>query len=254
MALNPIPLLVHMSTRSPFTRMLVPSTCRRALRVPARAMHLTYVIQASKATFLDLRVSLPATECCHGKPFLTTSPDEAEIHQGAVLSQLRTLSSNQGLPSQYCSKCHMRRPSQEFLVGRRHHDHNRDEEMWDGFCPDISMPSQASPRPSLHHVRRQSGLCPENIITQEHHEGGSSPTQMTLKSRICHHNESGYHHECHCETVTPTENLTERYGLGEEPGEIEQKRKRLEQQAAAEVAGIMHEELLADMEARQSRL
>jgi hypothetical protein len=36
---------------------------------------------------------------------------------------------------------------------------------------------------------------------------------MTVKPRICRHTSSGYHHECHCEAVTPVENLSERYGL-----------------------------------------
>jgi len=148
----------------------------------------------------------------------------------------------------------MRRPSQEQLFGRSHHDHSPEEETWDGFCPDISMPSHASPRQTLHHTRRHSGLCPENVISQEHCDGRSSPTQITLKPRVCHHTKSGYHHECHCESVTPVENLSERYGLVEEPEEIEQKRKSLEKQAADEVAEIMHAELLADMEAKQSRL
>lgn len=145
----------------------------------------------------------------------------------------------------------MRRPSQEHLALTRSHSHSPDEESWDGFCPDIHMPEHAPARP-VHHTRRHSGLCPQDLITaQSHHDGRTSPhTQMTFKARHCPHNASGYHHNCHCETVTPLENLRERYGLVEEPAKT--RRDSLEGEAADEMADIMHEELMADLEARQS--
>jgi hypothetical protein len=77
---------------------------------------------------------------------------------------------------------------------------------------------------------------------------------MTIKSRTCAHGKSGYHHDCHCEKVTPFENLSERYGLVEEPEETVQQRRSLEHQAAEQLAEILHEELVADMEARQSKV
>jgi hypothetical protein len=148
----------------------------------------------------------------------------------------------------------MRRSSQELLLTRSH-DHSPDEESWDGFCPDIPMPTDVSPRPAHHHTRRHSGLCPNDVISQEHIDGTSSPTQITVKAhRSCRHNKTGYHHNCHCDTVTPVENLSERYGLVEEPEEIQRKRQSMEKEAADEVTEIMHEELMADMEAGQSRL
>lgn len=52
----------------------------------------------------------------------------------------------------------------------------------------------------------------------------------------------------------PSENLTERYGLVEEPEEVQRRSLSSEKQAADEVAEIMHAELIADMEARQSRV
>lgn len=91
------------------------------------------------------------------------------------------------------------------------------------------------------------------MILSKHADGTSSPTQITVKARSCRHNKSGYHHDCHCSSVTPVENLSERYGLVEEPQEISRKTQSLDKQAAEKVAEIMHDELLADMEA-QSRV
>jgi hypothetical protein len=65
---------------------------------------------------------------------------------------------------------------------------------------------------------------------------------------------AGYQHNCHCDVVTPTENVSERYGLVEEPEIILEKRISLEKHAADKVAEIMHDEMVADMEAKQSRL
>lgn len=187
-------------------------------------------------------------------PISRKETPRSHVETGAVHPQLRRLSSSHASnTNHYCSRCHMRRPSQEFLLGLRR-DQSPDEETWDGFCPDIAMPNHHSPRPTLHHARRHSGLCPDNIISQVHPDGRSSPTQITAKPQPCRHNSSGYHHDCHCENVTPVENLAERYGMVEEPTEIELKRRSTEQEAMNKVAEIMHQELLADMEARQCRL
>ncbi|EXJ77433.1 hypothetical protein A1O3_09659, partial [Capronia epimyces CBS 606.96] len=153
------------------------------------------------------------------------TPPENPKTYGNVHPQLRRLSSashhSHGHASHYCSRCHMRRPSQENLAMTRSHSHSPDDESWDGFCPDIHMPEHAPARP-LHHTRRHSGLCPQDVVTaQAHQDGRTSPhTQMTIKARSCPHSAAGHHHACHCESVTPTENLTERYGLVEEPEEI----------------------------------
>ncbi|EXJ82077.1 hypothetical protein A1O1_08146 [Capronia coronata CBS 617.96] len=180
---------------------------------------------------------------------------ELEYNTGAVHPQLRRLSSCHGHSSHYCTKCHMRRPSQEHLATARSNSHSPDDESWDGFCPDIHMPEHAAARPA-HHTRRHSGLCPQDLITAKTHQDGrtSPPTQMTIKSRPCHHTASGYHHDCHCERVTPVENLSERFGLVEEPEEIVQLRRSLEMEAADQMTEIMHEELVADLQARQMRM
>lgn len=148
----------------------------------------------------------------------------------------------------------MRRSSQD--NGSKHkHDHSPEAESWDGFCPDIAMPTQDVPRPPLHHTRRHSGLCPESITHLNRSENKSPPAQVLAKQRPCRQSSNGYHHECHCEGVTPIENLTERYGLVDEPVDMEIERRRsIEKQAMDQVSEIMHEELIADMEARQARL
>ena len=65
----------------------------------------------------------------------------------------------------------------------------------------------------------------------------------------------GHHYDkCNCETVIPQDNLGERYGLVEEPQGIRRKRDSLDQEAASRLADIMHQELVADMEARQCML
>lgn len=84
---------------------------------------------------------------------------------------------------------------------------------------------------------------------------------MTMKVRGSgSHSPSGAT-ACHCETVLPVENLSERYGLVEEPATMmldspphHQRRESLEKEAADQLSDIMHEELIADMEARQCRL
>ena len=169
---------------------------------------------------------------------------------GAVHPRLRRLSSSHSPPQQFCSKCHMRRSSQNLILTRTHSHHSEDEG-YESFCPDICMPTEL-PRPR-NHTRRHSGLCPGNLISQEHSDGRTSPTQMTVKYPSARHN-SGYNNKCHCETVIPTENLSERYGLVEEPEEIKPERQSLDAQAANEMAEIMREEMVADMEARQSML
>jgi len=179
--------------------------------------------------------------------------EKDDLHP-VVHPQLRRLSFSHGSFHHYCSKCHMRRPSQD-LVLKHKHDHGPEPESWDGFCPDIAMPNQDVPRPALHHTRRHSGLCPENITHLDRSEGRSSPTQVLVKQRPCRHSSNNYHHECHCEEITPTENLTERYGKVDEPTDMEIERRRsIEKQAMDQVAKIMHEELIAGMEARQARL
>lgn len=137
--------------------------------------------------------------------------------------------------------------SHELQLTRRDSHHSGDEESWEGFCPDIAMPTELPPR-VRNHTRRHSGLCPGNLVSQTHVDGRTSPTQMTTK------HSAGYQHNCHCDVVTPTENLSERYGLVEEPEIILEKRISLEKHAANKVAEIMHDEMVADMEAKQSRL
>ncbi|KAL2429246.1 hypothetical protein ABEF95_001646 [Exophiala dermatitidis] len=203
------------------------------------------------ATFMS---ALPAEEKAAAAAAAAASFTPPESPK-SLHPQLRRLSSCHGHNAPYCTKCHMRRPSQEHLVNTRSrsHSHSPDEESWDGFCPDIHMPDHHTPTRPMHHTRRHSGLCPQDLISAEaHHSSGrTSPhtyTQMTIKARpSCHHQHhpAGYHHDCHCERVTPVENLSERYGLVEEPEDM------LEAAAAHEVAEIMHEELVADMEARQ---
>jgi len=176
---------------------------------------------------------------------LTLTPGQSDVH---VHPQLRRLSSSHNTQSHYCSCCHMKRGSSQDLSlthSHSHHNHSPDEESWDGFCPDIQMPNEMPPRVTVrNHTRRHSGLCPGNLVSQTHSDGTHSPTQMTTK------HSSGYHHNCRCEVVTPTENLTERYGLVEEPGIILEKRASLDKEAANKVSEIMHDEMMADMEAR----
>ncbi|KEF51142.1 uncharacterized protein A1O9_12756 [Exophiala aquamarina CBS 119918] len=178
----------------------------------------------------------------------------SHVEGPAVHPQLRRLSSSHGSFHQYCSKCHMRRSSQDRVVKDKH-DHSPEPELWDGFCPDIAMPTQDVPRPSVHHTRRHSGLCPESIAHLDRSESQGSPAKVHVKPQPCRHTSHDYHHECHCEGITPVDNLTERYGLVDEPFEMEIERRRsIEKQAMDKVADIMHEELIADMEARQGRL
>ncbi|KAK5053721.1 hypothetical protein LTR84_001682 [Exophiala bonariae] len=179
--------------------------------------------------------------------------EKDEIHP-AIHPQLRRLSSSHASSHHYCSKCHMRRSSQDLL--KQKHNHSPEPESWDGFCPDIVMPTQDAPRPSAHHTRRHSGLCPENLINIDHqHDGKSSPPQILVKHRPCRQHSTSYHHDCHCESVTPIENLSERYGIVDEPTEMEiDWRRSMEKDAMDRVTEIMHEELIADMEARQARL
>ncbi|KAI1630226.1 hypothetical protein EDD37DRAFT_90594 [Exophiala viscosa] len=189
-----------------------------------------------------------ATNCTCSPPETPRSPSQSDVH---MHPQLRRLSSSHNTQSQHCSCCHMKRGSFQDLSLTRshsHHNHNHsgdDEESWDNFCPDIQMPTEMPPRVTVrNHTRRHSGLCPGNVVSQTHSDGTHSPTQMTTK-----HN-SGFQHNCHCEVVTPTENLSERYGLIEEPGIILEKRASLEKEAANKVSEIMHDEMVADMEAR----
>lgn len=179
--------------------------------------------------------------------------EKDEIHP-AVHNQLRRLSSSHASSHPYCSKCHMRRSSQDLLL-KRSHDHSPESESWDGFCPDIVMPTQDLPRSSVHHARRHSGLCPDNLFDTERTDGKSTPPRISARQRPCQHHSNSYHHDCHCESVTPIENLSERYGMVDESTEMEVDRRRsIEKQAMDQVAEIMHEELMADMEARQGRL
>jgi len=179
--------------------------------------------------------------------------EKDEFHP-AIHTQLRRLSSSHASSHHYCSKCHMRRSSQDLL--NQKHDHSPEPESWDGFCPDIVMPAQDAPRPSAHHARRHSGLCPENLVNIDHqHDGKSSPPQVLVKHRPCRQHSNSYHQDCHCESVTPVENLSERYGIVDEPTEMEIGRRRsMEKDTMDRVTEIMHEELIADMEARQARL
>ena len=178
----------------------------------------------------------------------TDSITNLDPSQHAVHSRLRRLSSSHSPHERYCSKCHMRRPSQELLFAP--------SDVAEDFCPDIVMPK--AQRPIMHHARRHSGLCPDNMVAHELSDGTHSPTQITLKSKPCSHNSSssatGYHHDCHCETVTPVDNLSARYGQIEDPARNVVRRKSTEKEAMDLVHEIMHEELLADMEAKQSRL
>ncbi|KAK5279588.1 hypothetical protein LTR20_002685 [Exophiala xenobiotica] len=180
---------------------------------------------------------------------IARSPSQTEM-PGAVPPRLRRLSQSHNPPQQFCSKCHMRRSSQNLLLTHSHSHHSEDEG-YESLCPDICMPVEL-PRPR-NHTRRHSGLCPGNLISQEHSDGRTSPTQMTVKHPSAQHS-SGYNNKCHCETIIPTENLSERYGLVEEPEEIKPKRQSLDAQAANGMAEIMREEMMADMEARQPML
>ncbi|KIV89037.1 hypothetical protein, variant [Exophiala mesophila] len=177
---------------------------------------------------------------------MRTETDSARLDGShhPVNPHLRRLSSSHAPYEHYCSSCHMRRPSQELL--------SITTDTVDDFCPDIAMPK--CQRPAMHHTRRHSGLCPENLVAQEFSDGTHSPTQMTVKPRACRHNSSGYHHDCHCESVKPVDNLSARYGIDDHSGPIKVRRQSTEQEAMDQVSEIMHEEMLADMEARQSRL
>ena len=110
---------------------------------------------------------------------------------------------------------------------------------WEEFCPDISMPPAIMQLPSpRHHTRRHSGLCPDGFRTQERDAGHSTPpTQISIKDRRPyqqHDRPEGFHHKCHCETVTPIDNLSERYGLvEEEPSGLTLRQKQM-------AAGMQH--------------
>jgi hypothetical protein len=180
-------------------------------------------------------------------PILTIKADEI-IHP-----QLRRLSSSCGNHPKHCSKCHLRLPSLEHLPALIRHESASSEEEWDGFCPDITMPTDLSPSSSRRSIHRQhSGLCPKNVAHHERKGSCGSPIQMLAKE---HAGELGHHFDkCNCEMVIPQENLTDRYGLVEEPVELKRKRDSLDQDTAGRLADIMHQELVSDMEARQCML
>jgi len=179
----------------------------------------------------------------------TESPHREEhgVHPG-----LRRLSTGRPNRPRCCSSCHLRLPSQEHLPALIRHDSTSSEE-WDGFCPDITMPKDTtiSHSPTRHfHQRRHSGLCPRNVSHHERKSSIGSPIQMLAKE----HADTLNHDKCNCETIIPQDNLSERYGLVEEPQEIRRKRDSLDQEAASQLAEIMHQELMSDMEARQCLL
>ncbi|EXJ71442.1 uncharacterized protein A1O5_05250 [Cladophialophora psammophila CBS 110553] len=182
----------------------------------------------------------------------TNNAENPQTPSEPIHPRVRRLSSTSGPRPHYCARCHLRRTSQE-----RHfpieHDYSSSEEEWEGFCPDISMPKDLTPPPTPHHKRRHSCLCPASLITQEHKSGSVSPVQMTVKEAAARCPHYGQHSKCNCQNVLPEENLEERYGLVEAPGQTRRKLS-LEKDAANQLAGIMHAELIADMQARNSRL
>ncbi|KAJ9639311.1 uncharacterized protein PV06_10028 [Exophiala oligosperma] len=193
---------------------------------------------------------LPTREkATESHPDIVRSPSQTEM-AGALHPRLRRLSQSHSPPQHYCAKCHMRRSSQNLVLTRSHSHLSSDDEESESFCPDICMPTEV-PRPRVH-TRRHSGLCPGNLVSQEHNGGRTSPTQMTLKQSAQHN--SGSNTKCHCETILPSDNLDERYGLVEEPEEIKPQRQSLDHQAADQMAQIMREELIADLRARQPML
>ncbi|KIW82425.1 hypothetical protein Z517_05452 [Fonsecaea pedrosoi CBS 271.37] len=166
---------------------------------------------------------------------------------------LRRLSSASGAGPHLCTRCHLRRPSQEIRFPLDHECSSSEEE-WDGFCPDIHMPKDLTPPPSPHHKRRHSCLCPVGVVAQEHHKSGTvSPVQMTVKEAAQSHHYGHHHNKCNCQTVLPEENLEERYGLVGEPA-LTRRKLSLEEGAANQLASIMHAELISDMKARNNHL
>src|ERR1700744_5640745 len=124
-------------------------------------------------------------------PALTIEADDI-IHP-----RLRRLSTSRGNHPQHCSKCHLRLPSLERLPALIRRESASSEEEWDGFCPDITMPTDLSPSPSRRSLQRQhSVLCTKNV---PHHEGkgiGGSPIQMLAKE---HAADLGRHRDkCNC--------------------------------------------------------
>ncbi|KIW13416.1 hypothetical protein PV08_08604 [Exophiala spinifera] len=197
--------------------------------------------------------SLPTREkATESHPEIARSPSQTEV-TGALHPRLRRLSQSHSPQQHYCAKCHMRRSSHNLVLTRSRSHLSSDDEDSESFCPDICMPTEVH-RPRVH-TRRHSGLCPGNLISQEHNDGRTSPTQMTRKNSSTPHN-SASNANCHCETIIPGDNLDERYGLVEEPEEIKPRRQRasLDQQAAEQMAQIMREELIADLRARQPML
>lgn len=145
----------------------------------------------------------------------------------------------------------MRVPSAEHLPPLVRHNSTSSEEEWDGFCPDIPMPNDLTQSPSRRSLqRRHSGLCPKTVTHHERKTSCGSPIQMLAKE----HAESLGHHQagCNCEMTIPQENLDERYGLVEEPQQIRRKRSSVDRDAANHFKDIMHQELVSDVDARQS--
>ena len=99
------------------------------------------------------------------------------------------------------------------------------------------------------HHRQHSSLCPKNVT--DHDRKGSAGSYVQLLAGD--HAEALGHHEdkCDCETVIPQEDLGTRYGLVEEPDEIRRKRDSLDRETASQLAEIVNQELMSDMEARQ---
>ncbi|KAJ9607654.1 hypothetical protein H2200_007732 [Cladophialophora chaetospira] len=175
--------------------------------------------------------------------------ESTQGHNEIVHPRLRRLSSSHTHP-RCCSKCHMRVPSQEHLPPLIRHSSTSSEEEWDGFCPDIPMPSDLTHSLSRHSLqRRHSGLCPKTVSHHERKNSCGSPVQMLVKE---HAAEFGHHQkDCNCEMIIPQENLDERYGLLKEREQIRPKRDSLDQEAAGRLAEIMRGELVSDLKARQ---
>jgi len=177
----------------------------------------------------------------------------SQEHSEIINPRLRRLSTSYGHHPRSCSKCHLRLPSLDHLPALIRHDSTPSEEEWDGFCPDITMPKDHSHSPSRRSLQRQhSGLCPKNVTNHERKGSCGSPLQLLAKDHV---DALGHHqHNCNCESIIPQDNLDERYGLVEEPRRLGRKRDSLDQETAGRLADIMHQELMADVEARQCML
>ena len=140
------------------------------------------------------------------------------------LPRNRKLSLLEGRPQlQHCPRCHLRLPSYENLPSmfRRQNSTSSEEEEWDDFCPDISMPQESSRfhlRPWSQ--RRHSCLCPRDAFGQAINDDKFSRQEASMMgaSATC-----AFGHQpsqCDCQDILPRENLEGRYGLVEEPQEI----------------------------------